>query len=445
MEWAKAYVSMIPKASGGTRPCDQRPITVLDLLYRIWAKGVVLAWSPILQHCYLGQAAMGFRAGAGVLHVAQLLSDLMALQRRRRQQLWLASFDVQKCFDTLPWWAVFGIMRHTGIAERLVACFESFYRGLQRHFRYGQVDGESWQATNGLAQGCPASPDLLNILLEPFHRWALSAGHGISITSTCRVASVSFADDIALVAGGQKELEALIGSYLSWCSLLGVKVTKVQAWTNLPGTHTLTIPQLDFPVVTSSTFRMVGVVLGTSERLATAAHFTPRLAHAITTTRRLRMLALPASISALLWRVAVLPQALYGCEIRNITPDQLVPLTRAGQAAIQAHSPLFLNSWRATDVLSGPPTGRHRRSPPSPLSPATTASVAPYPRQPPQPCWICTPGGSMGGPVLARAVHSPLHRNADPGLDCPLQLCLLPLSLLALCPPGATLPRIHHP
>ena len=47
--------------------------------------------------------------------------------------------------------------------------FESFYRCLRRRFRYGQVDGDFWQATNGLAQGCLAGPDLLNILLEPFH------------------------------------------------------------------------------------------------------------------------------------------------------------------------------------------------------------------------------------------------------------------------------------
>ena len=29
------YVALIPKASGGTRPQDQRPIAVLDVLYRL--------------------------------------------------------------------------------------------------------------------------------------------------------------------------------------------------------------------------------------------------------------------------------------------------------------------------------------------------------------------------------------------------------------------------
>ena len=238
----------------------------------------------------------------------------------------------------------------------LVACFEAFYCSLTRRFRYGQREGAPWQATNGLAQGCPASPDLLNILLEPFHRWALAAGLGVEVSSGCRVPSVSFADDVALVAENKEGLEQLIAAYLEWCSLLGVKVTKVQAWTNLPGVHSVLAGGLD--TVTSPTFRMVGVVFGANDRLATQAHFGPRLEKALHTVRRLRALTLPASITALLWRTTVLPQALYGCEVRNITPQQLTPLSRAGQAAVAAQFPLFLNTWRAPEVLMGPPLGQ---------------------------------------------------------------------------------------
>ena len=355
VEWVHAYVAMIPKSAGGSRPQDQRPITVLDVLYRIWSKGVVLAWTPVLQEAYLGPTAMGFRAGTGTLHVVQLLTDLIALQRKRRAALWFASFDVEKCYDSLPWWAVFGVMSETGIPSQLVACFQSFYGALERRFRFGQVDGDVWRATNGLAQGCPASPDLLNILMEPFHCWAVAEGHGVEVMPGCRVASVSFADDVAMVAGSKKELETLVAAYLQWCSLLGVRVTKVQAWTNLPGNHL--VKAADKEVPTSPTFKMVGVVLGTSELIATKEHFAPRLERALATTRRLRMLDLPAALCGLMWKMAVLPQALYGCEVRDVRPSQLVPLTSAGQAAVASKFPLHLNCWRAPEVLMGPPLG----------------------------------------------------------------------------------------
>ena len=64
---------------------------------------------------YLGTAAMGFRAQAGTIHLAQLLTDVIAVQQRRGQPLWLISFDVEKCFPSLPWWGLFGVMAAAGV------------------------------------------------------------------------------------------------------------------------------------------------------------------------------------------------------------------------------------------------------------------------------------------------------------------------------------------
>ena len=156
---------------------------------------------------------MGFRAQASTLHVVQLLSDLMAMQARQGAQLWLASFDIEKRYDTLPWWALFGVMGHAGIRPSVVACFADFSCRIRRRFRYGQQEGTPWQACNGAAQGCPASPDELSILMEPFHRWARSCALGV-VVAGIHIPSVSFADDLVLVAASKAELETLISAYL---------------------------------------------------------------------------------------------------------------------------------------------------------------------------------------------------------------------------------------
>ena len=169
------------------------------------------------------------------------------------------------------------------------------------------------------------------------------------------MSSISFADDVALVASSLGDLETLIAAYLQWCALLGLKVTKVQAWTNLPGRWAVQAGGLE--VKTSPSFKMVGVVFGANEQLATKSHLQPRLEKALATARRLRMLELPASVCSLLWRSAVLPQAVYGCEVRDVRPSQVAALTSAGQAAVAAKMPLHLNGWRAPEVLMGPPLG----------------------------------------------------------------------------------------
>ena len=80
-----------------------------------------------------------------------------------------------------------------------MCCLRNFYRQRRHRFRYGQVDDSEWLMANSLAQGCPARPDLMNLLFEPFHRWAAAQKKGIAVAVTF-VASASFADDVALVA-----------------------------------------------------------------------------------------------------------------------------------------------------------------------------------------------------------------------------------------------------
>lgn len=352
--WTHAYITMIPKASGGSRPEDQRPITVLDLPYRVWAKAVVQEWKPTLQTAYLGDAALGFRAQSGTTHVAQLLQDLIFLQARRGAELWLASFDIRKCYDMLPWWALFGIARRAGVPESTVRAFETFYHQLQRRFRYGQVDGAAWHAANGAAQGCPASPDLLNLLLEAFHCWARAEGLGVRVGPAV-IPSVSYADDVALVAQNQAEMEVLATAYLRWCALLDLEVTKVQLWWSGRGVRRLRVEGLE--AETQPLFRIVGVVLGMSEITAAAAQAGQRLPKAIATAQRLQALDVPAALAAHLWKTTVLPQALYGCEVRNLTTTLLQPLTSLGKTMLAAKYPLKLNNWRAPEVLMGPPLG----------------------------------------------------------------------------------------
>ena len=86
-------------------------------------------------------------------------------------------------------------------------------------------------------------------------------------------------------------------------------------------------------------------------------HFQPRLKAAMETLQRLKMLELPASLCSLLWKTDVLPKALYGCEVRDVSAQTMTPLASAGKAAIGAKAPLPLNVWRAPEVLTGPPFG----------------------------------------------------------------------------------------
>jgi hypothetical protein len=169
------------------------------------------------------------------------------------------------------------------------------------------------------------------------------------------IPSVSYADDVALIGGSEAEIQQLIGAYLHWCTLLDLEVTKVQLWWNGRGTRRLQVGSL--AVETQPVFKMVGVVLAAKEAVATALHLEKRLPKAMATAQRLRSLDVPTSLAAHLWRSTVLPQALYGCELRHLTAAHLQPLTMLGRTLLAANEPLQFNVWRAPEVLCGPPLG----------------------------------------------------------------------------------------
>ena len=253
-------------------------------------------------------------------------------------------------------------MRASGMPPPLIRCFRSFYSHLRQRFRYGHVDGSSWSMANGLAQGCPASPDLLNLLFEPFHRWASAQGVGVLLTAALRVASSSFADDVGLIATSLQEVALLVQGYRDWCALLGLNIHlgKTQIW--FSGHHqsqSVTLALRDGPLELTirPTFRIVGVELGLDDSLVSAVHAQPRIDQALLAGKRLTRLDLPAGLAASLWRPVVVPQALYGCEVRTLPKHALHAVAIQGRLILPVKPPLQLSSYRAAEVVCGLPLG----------------------------------------------------------------------------------------
>ncbi len=157
--------------------------------------------------------------------------------------------------------------------------------------------------------------------------------------------AASFADDVALVATSWGEVILWVEGYgdphggsLSW------------AWMSRPGPPSAWLKSS----------------WGANEAEVTAAHVQPRLKKAMDTAERLRALPVPSAIAAHLWRSTVLVQALYGCEVRNITAGYVKPLFMVGWALTSSKEPLSLSQYRAAEVVAGRPLGAYAvRDPPA--------------------------------------------------------------------------------
>lgn len=78
------------------------------------------------------------------------------------------STDTEKAFDRVNWTFMFAVLRHMGFGEQMLQWISSVYSAPQASVKANGVFSEPFSISNGTRQGCPLSPMLFALSLEPF-------------------------------------------------------------------------------------------------------------------------------------------------------------------------------------------------------------------------------------------------------------------------------------
>lgn len=184
----RAVVSLIPKGQG-SRPLDLRPISVMSVIYRVWAvrrlqdlKGWQELWATSGQHA--------FRADHSTEDVFWVLALQVEAALLDGRHLYGLKFDFAKCFDRLPHNVLLKLVQRMGMSSRILGPLNTMYLKLVRRFKFAGSVGKEFKATNGILQGCPISVILLNALLSVWARAVEAEVTGVSADT--------FADDVGV-------------------------------------------------------------------------------------------------------------------------------------------------------------------------------------------------------------------------------------------------------
>ena len=187
----KGAVTFIPKEHEDEflTPDKYRPITILSSIYRLWSAvrhdQLASLWFPYWRHpqCF---------GSKGCQSADQLAyQTCQQLQQAQRDQLSAAgvSFDLAKCFDSVPIALALDVLQFRGAPPAIVKCVRSFY---QHHTKFFKLDGHymtQFKPTNGLVQGCPLSMLIVSALVSSW----LEYTEAHIATAVCR----SYADDLS--------------------------------------------------------------------------------------------------------------------------------------------------------------------------------------------------------------------------------------------------------
>ena len=163
----KGSVSFIPKTDDVENlSADQyRPITILSAIYRLWSSirhdQLVESWYARWHH----PQAFGGKDSRPADVLAFEVSLQLAEALQSQKFVGGVSYDLQKCFDSVPTNLCLQIFRIRGAPNLVVDSMLSFY---QQHEKYFKIDGcysGKFKPVNGIIQGDPMSMLLLVSLI----------------------------------------------------------------------------------------------------------------------------------------------------------------------------------------------------------------------------------------------------------------------------------------
>ena len=166
-----AYIAMIPKVDGDSTPLGQRPLSVLPIVYRVWAStrmGQLEEWfrSWVPDSVF---SAGGGRSSVEAWYTTALdIEEVLAGATDSRVHLFVA--DVIKSFDTVDrsvWDLVLSSLGFLGWFRHAYFDFHSHVR-LRFKLAIGLV--QPWTRDGCIPQGCPLSMMFIVALYLPWCR-----------------------------------------------------------------------------------------------------------------------------------------------------------------------------------------------------------------------------------------------------------------------------------
>lgn len=142
---------------------NKRPITLLNMIYKIGAKVFQMRLAPILQ-VFISQQQFAFLPGRNIHHSILLLNEILHQAESDGGQYALLKLDIVKAFDKLEWPFLLKILDKFGglLTNFILASFASATSSIM----INGIRAWPFKLARSVRQGCPLSPLLFIIAMD---------------------------------------------------------------------------------------------------------------------------------------------------------------------------------------------------------------------------------------------------------------------------------------
>uniref|UniRef100_A0A8C5MVA5 Reverse transcriptase domain-containing protein n=1 Tax=Leptobrachium leishanense TaxID=445787 RepID=A0A8C5MVA5_9ANUR len=278
-----ATITLIPKPGKDPDVCaNYRPISLLNQDIKLFAQAIALRlarYVPGLVHPDQAGFVPGREARDNTVRALNLIHSA---SHPKSEPTLLLSTDAEKAFERVRWAFLFQTLRCMGFGPNLMAWIGALYSCPSARINLNGILSPSFPIQNGTRQGCPLSPMLFALSLEPLLQAVRTdtSIHGVKVGLQHHKVAV-YADDLLFFVSQHlmtlPSLTALLRKYSSY-SHYKINLTKSEnLGVNIP-LSTSTQLQAAFPFRwRNSAIKYLGVQLTSDLSTLYSTNFLPLL------------------------------------------------------------------------------------------------------------------------------------------------------------------------
>lgn len=255
----RAFISVIPKEGKDPLLCQNyRPISLLNIDLKIFTKVLSMRLSELIPSLvHLDQ--VGFVPSREARDNTIKAINLIHAARVRQTPLLLLSTDAEKAFDRVSWPFLIETLHQIGFGTRIMNWIHAIYSKPTARVKVNGQLSSPLGISNGTRQGCPLSPLIFILFLEPFLRTVRDNPNitGIQLSESLTPKTAAFADDLLFfITNPLISLPKLMSELRIYGTLSAFKVNfqKSEALNISMSDSMLNLLKLDFPFKWSETY-----------------------------------------------------------------------------------------------------------------------------------------------------------------------------------------------
>ncbi|KAL7825546.1 hypothetical protein SRHO_G00341280 [Serrasalmus rhombeus] len=198
-----------------------QPITIGSGLLKLYSR---ILTGRLAEACPLHDRQRGFIRAPGCAENIEILRSVIRQSRSDGRELAVVFVDFARAFDSVSHKHILDVLRQRQVDDHVIRVIRGMYTNVITRVENGKGGATpDIPMQVGVKQGDPMSPLLFNLALDPLIRTLNELGKGYCLSGRM-LATLAFADDLALVSDTWDGMAHNLHILDAFCELTGLRV-----------------------------------------------------------------------------------------------------------------------------------------------------------------------------------------------------------------------------